>query len=132
MLQATFLDIALIIPGLLATLITLIPGALASLPPGTIESGATAVFGLLLMTILYTSLSLVLGITPNKIPFISQAVQDCMPTLDMFDKNGQFNPRYICDEKKKMDDQKKSRKGLNRLPQTNNVPQDWCSKCPRP
>jgi Chloroplast import apparatus Tic20-like/EF-hand domain pair len=107
MLQATFLDIALVIPGLLATLISLIPGASTSLPPGTIESGATAVFGLLLMTILYTSVSSVLGITPDKIPFISQAVQDRMPTLDMFDENGQFIPRYIRDEKKRMDDEKK-------------------------
>jgi hypothetical protein len=110
MLQATFLDIALVIPGLLATLITLIPGASASLPPGTIESGATAVFGLLLMTILYTSVSSVLGITPDKIPFISQAVQDRMPTLDMLDENGQFIPRYIRDEKKRMDDEKNKNK----------------------
>jgi hypothetical protein len=91
--QAVFVDIALLLPGLLAAATGFIAsGAGLEIPPGVTELGSDAVFGAVLLTIAYASVSSVLGITPDKIPFISQAVEDRMPTIDMFDENGRFSP----------------------------------------
>ena len=81
-------------PGLLAALYGLIGQAAGfSLPPGVTEIGSDAMFATLLATIGYASISSLLGQAPNKIPFISEAVEARMPTVDMFDKEGRFNPR---------------------------------------
>ena len=94
MQQAIYLDIALFFPGLLAALYGLIGQAAGfSLPPGVTEIGSDAMFATLLATIGYASISSLLGQAPNKIPFISEAVEARMPTVDMFDKEGRFNPR---------------------------------------
>ena len=88
MQQAIFLDIALFFPGLIAALLTLVtPG---TIPPALTELGDNALFLILLATVGYSAVSSLLGIEPNKIPFISQAVLSRMPTVDMFDENGRF------------------------------------------
>mmetsp|Transcript_8159 Transcript_8159/g.12133 ORF Transcript_8159/g.12133 Transcript_8159/m.12133 type:complete len:415 (-) Transcript_8159:441-1685(-) len=92
--QSIFVDLALILPGLLTGVFAvLLPTLGVALPSNFAELGADAVFYLLLATLAYCSISSLLGITPDKIPFISQAVIDRMPTIDMFDENGRFVPR---------------------------------------
>ena len=98
--QAIYLDVALFFPGLLATVVTLLGraanggGELAAasslVPPQIAELGADAVFLTMAATIAYCVGSSLLGITPDKIPIMSQAVQDRMLTKDMFDENGRF------------------------------------------
>jgi hypothetical protein len=107
MQQAIFVDIALFFPGLLAALYSLIAQAFGNaLPPSVTEIGTDAIFGLLLITIAYASISSLLGITPDKIPILSKAVNDRMPTVDMFDEQGRFNPRRrLNEEEKKKNDE---------------------------
>ena len=96
--QAIYLDVALFFPGLLATLLTVIGnvtgngGALDGglIPPQIAELGADAVFLTMVATIAYCVGSSLLGKTPDKIPIMSQAVQDRMLTKEMFDENGNF------------------------------------------
>jgi hypothetical protein len=104
MQQAIFVDIALFLPSLLFAATGLIASNTGfEIPPGVIELGSDAVFGALLLTIAYTSVSSVLGITPDKIPFISQAVEDRMPNIDMFDENGKFSPPEMRNGEKEDD-----------------------------
>jgi hypothetical protein len=104
MQQAIFVDIALFLPGLLAAATGLIAsGAGFELPPGVTELGSDAVFGALLLTIAYASVSSALGITPDKIPFLSREVEKRMPTIDMFDENGRFSPPERQDGEKEDD-----------------------------
>jgi Ca2+-binding EF-hand superfamily protein len=101
MQQAIFLDIALFFPGLIAALYALIGQAAGfSLPPAVTEIGSDVMFVILLTTIGYATVSSLLGQTPNKIPFISEAVEARMPTVDMFDDQGRFNPRRKKDDDK--------------------------------
>lgn len=91
MQQAIFLDIALFVPGLLAFLY----GAAASnlplnLPAEAVEYGSDAVVIAMLASVAYASASSLLGKTPDKIPFVSQAAEDRTLTRDMFDDEGQF------------------------------------------
>jgi hypothetical protein len=100
MQQAIFLDIALFFPGLLAALSTLVfSGAGASISPVVTQISSDVVFGGLVLAIVYCSASSLLGIPPNKIPFISQLVEDRTLSLDMFDADGQFVPRQMREEK---------------------------------
>ncbi|CAJ1937157.1 unnamed protein product [Cylindrotheca closterium] len=104
MQQAIFLDIALFFPGLIgAAYSLLLANSGATLPPILTELGSDIIFGSLLITIAYCSISSLLGETPNKIPLISQAAEDRMPTIDMFDDSGRFVPRDMRedDEEKK-------------------------------
>jgi hypothetical protein len=103
MQQAIFLDIALFFPGLIAAVVGLIGGG--NLPPAFTEITNDVVFGTLLLTVAYASISSLLGITPDKIPLISQAVEDRMPTVDMFDDQGRYIPREM--RKTKDEDQDK-------------------------
>jgi hypothetical protein len=90
--QAIFVDIALFFPGLLAAATGFIAsGAGFEIPPGVTELGSDAIFGALLVTIAYASVSSALGITPDKVPFLSKAVENRMPTTEMFDEI--FSPR---------------------------------------
>jgi hypothetical protein len=90
--QAVSVDIALFLPGLLAAATGFIAlGAGFEIPPGVTELGSDAVFGAVLLAIGYSIVSSALAITPDKIPFISQAVKDRMPTIDMLDENGRFS-----------------------------------------
>ena len=95
MQQAIFIDIALFFPGLLGGLI----GALnLNFPTAISELSTDAIFVSLLLVLGYCSVSSLFGATPDKLPFISQAVNDRMPTIDMFDDNGQFVPRQFREE----------------------------------
>lgn len=96
MQQSIFLDIALFFPGLIGALIVGIGGAAGfQIDDSVSQLSSTAIFGLLVLTVLYASISSLLGITPDKIPFISRAVEDRMPTTDMFDDQGRFIPRSM-------------------------------------
>lgn len=106
MQQAIFIDIALFFPGLIgAAYSLLLANSGATLPSFFTELASDFIFGSLLITIAYCSISSLLGKTPNMIPLISQAAEDRMPTIDMFDDNGRFLPREERgdeeDEKKK-------------------------------
>jgi len=93
--QAIYIDFALFFPSLLTALIAGV-GSVAGfqIPQGLNQAGDTAIFVALLLTVAYASISSgLLGIKPDKIPFISQAVEDRMPTIDMFDDEGRFIPR---------------------------------------
>ena len=91
---AIFIDIALFFPGLIgAAYSLLLANSGATLPSILTELGSDIIFGSLLITIAYCSISSLLGKAPNKIPIISQAVEDRMPTIDMFDDNGRFIPK---------------------------------------
>jgi len=106
MQQAIFLDIALFFPGLLAGLYALLGSGLGlQLPPAVTELGTDAVFFTMVAAVAYASVSSLLGITPDKLPIISQAVIDRMPSLDMFDEQGRFIPSRMRDEDK--DDEEK-------------------------
>jgi len=99
MQQAIFIDIALFFPGLIgAAYSLLLANSGARLPPFLTELGSDIIFGSLLITIAYCSISSLLGQTPNKIPIISQAAEDRMPTIDMFDDSGRFIPREMRED----------------------------------
>ncbi len=100
MQQAIFLDIALFFPGLVGALLGLLAsGAGVQLPSIVAELGSDLIFGTLLVAVTYASISSLLGITPNKIPGVSQAVEDRMPSVDMFDDEGRFVPRQLREKK---------------------------------
>jgi Chloroplast import apparatus Tic20-like len=106
MQQAIFLDIALFFPGLIGALATLVaPG---SIPVSLSAVGSNVIFVTLLIVLAYTTISSLLGITPNKIPLISENVENRMPTVDMFDAKGNFLPRAEREKKreKKRDENK--------------------------
>jgi hypothetical protein len=91
MQQAIYLDVALFVPGVLA----LLYGAAASnlplnLPTEVIEYGSDGVVLAMIATIAYASASSLLGKTPDKLPFMSQATQDRMISPEMFDEEGRF------------------------------------------
>ena len=107
MQQAIFLDIALFFPSLIGAVFGVIAtGAGVQLPAAFTELGSDVLFGTLLLTIAYASISSLLGQTPNKIPIISKAVEDRMPTFDSFDASGRLIPRNQRENKGK-DDEKK-------------------------
>lgn len=103
MQQAIFLDIALFFPGLLSGLIGLLAGgANVKLPDIVVQASTDAIFFTLVAAIFYSTASSLLGIEPNKIPLISKAVDDRMPSIDMFDitPEGRIVPRVRDDDKK--------------------------------
>ncbi|KAL3927276.1 MAG: hypothetical protein SGARI_005368, partial [Bacillariaceae sp.] len=101
MQQAIFLDIALFFPGLLAAAISVIGGG--NVPAAFTEVTNDVVFFTMLLALAYSSISSLLGVAPDKIPLVSQAVEDRMPTVDMFDDEGRFIPR---EEREKNDEKK--------------------------
>jgi hypothetical protein len=112
MQQAIFLDIALFFPGLIAAVAALIFSASQSpIPAAVSELSYDVIFGVFLLTVGYAVVSSLLGVTPNKIPLISEAVEQRMPTAEMFDELGRFIPREMGDNKEKKDkDDKKDEK----------------------
>jgi Chloroplast import apparatus Tic20-like/EF-hand domain pair len=100
MQQAIYLDIALVIPGLIGAVIEIVGGGKTS--PALFELGSDAIFGLILLTIGYTTISSLLGVTPDKIPLISPAANARIPSIDMFDADGRFDPSRT----RKKDDEK--------------------------
>ena len=112
MQQAIFLDIALFFPGLLAGLLGLIlGGANIELPAIVTQISTDAIFVTLLAALGYSAASSLFGIEPNKLPFISNAVNDRMPSVDMFDIDSEGNifakPREREEKDEKDDDKKK-------------------------
>lgn len=107
MQQAIFLDIALFFPGLIAAIFTLFLSGV-EIPPSVAEIGSDALFVTLIAAIGYSMVSSILGIIPDKIPIISQAALDRMPTLDWFDDQGRFIPREAREQKK--EDEKTDKK----------------------
>lgn len=92
--QAIFLDIALIIPGILGGVSgVLIPYLGLEVPPFVSIYASTFTFFLFSAAIIYSLVSSVSGITPDKIPFVSERVEIRVPTADMFDEQGQLIPR---------------------------------------
>jgi hypothetical protein len=107
MQQAVNLDIALFVPGLIATLSTLVGGGLGlQIPAGIAEIGSDAVFVALVATIGYSVTSSLLGVAPDKIPGISDSVTRRMPSIDMFDAEGNFVPPTLEDNQNKDEEQK--------------------------
>jgi hypothetical protein len=114
MQQAIYLDISLFFPGLLSGLIGLLLGqANVVLDPTLVQVSTDAIFVTLLAALAYCTASSLFGITPNKIPFISTAVDNRMPTVDMFDIDSEGNifakPKEPEEEKEK-DDKDKDKK----------------------
>ena len=110
MQQAIFLDVALFVPGLLATLTAAASSTLGfQLPAGLGEIGSDAVFLTLLATVAYATVSSLLGATPDKVPFLSKAVNDRLPSIDvsMFDSEGRFDPRKLTGDDDEKDEKKK-------------------------
>lgn len=100
MQQAIYLDIALFFPSLISALYAIVSGPTGfQLPASVTELGSDAMFFTLLLTIGYATVSSLLGKTPNQIPIISNAVENRMPSADMFDDQGRFNPRNRKDDK---------------------------------
>ena len=109
MQQAIYFDIALFLPGLIASINGLVLSGLGvQIPEGLSQLGSDAVFVTLLAGIGYAVVSSLLGITPDKVPIISNTVNERIPTIDMFDAEGRFiGPnRDAIDDKKKDDDKK--------------------------
>jgi hypothetical protein len=67
------------------------------------ELFSDVIFGTLLLTLLYCTISSLLGKEPSNIPIISQSVKQRMPTIDMFDDSGRFVPFKKDDEDEKSD-----------------------------
>ena len=111
MQQAIFLDIALFIPGLITALTAAAASGLdLQIPAGLGEFSSDAVFFALLATIGYSTVSSVLGETPDKVPFISNAVNNRLPSVDdLLDSDGKFDVKKLKekqDEMNKKDDRK--------------------------
>jgi len=86
MQQAIYIDISLFFISLVTAVFSFALSAMgATLNPDLIEFGQDAVFVLLLVTVTYCIGSSILGMEPNKVPFISQRVSDRMPSIDDFD-----------------------------------------------
>ena len=92
MQQAIFIDIALFFPGLLTALLGFIlGGSNVQIPAIVTQFSTDTIFVTLLAVLGYCTVSSILGITPNKVPIVSTAVDDRMPTVDMFDIDSEGN-----------------------------------------
>jgi Chloroplast import apparatus Tic20-like len=85
--QAILVDVGLIVPGLLSGIAAvIIPYFGVTLSPEITLITSTATFGFFLVLITYACLSSLAGVTPNKIPLISERVEKRMPKMsDLFD-----------------------------------------------
>jgi hypothetical protein len=111
MQQAIFLDIALFAPGLIAAVASAASSGLnLQIPPGIGELSSDVVFFTLLAAIGYSTVSSLTGNTPDKLPFISDAVKNRVPSIeDFLDEDGRFDTSLIrknVDADKKSDDDK--------------------------
>jgi hypothetical protein len=106
MQQAIYLDIALFIPALLGALVQLVgSGTGVQFPPILAEYGSDALLAAMVLSVTYASVSSLLGVTPDKLPVISEAVDRRMPTFEIMDEQGNFLSREERD--KRRDDSKK-------------------------
>lgn len=89
--QAIFLDIGLIVPGLLGGIGTVgLPYLGVAVPENVSAALSTLTFVLFSSLILYSCASSLLGQTPNKIPYVSERVELRVPTANMFDEEGRL------------------------------------------
>ena len=99
MQQAIFLDVFLFIPGFIASVGALVLNGLGvTIPAIAAQIGNDAIFVTLVAAIGYSVVSSLLGITPDKIPGVSDQVNARIPTLDMFDEQGRFTPKNPTDK----------------------------------
>jgi hypothetical protein len=98
MQQAIYVDIALIFPSLIAGLVALV--ANGQIPEGVTALGSDAIVLSIFAVCAYASVSSLLGVEPNKIPFISEAVNARMPSIEMFDQEGRFTGKKNDEDKK--------------------------------
>jgi len=89
MKQALFLDVAILVPGITAGLLGAVGSGL-TLPAGelVLELLNDAVVLGTLVTVAYASVSSLLGVTPDQVPWVSQAANRRMVTRDMFRQEG--------------------------------------------
>jgi len=102
MQQSIYIDIALFFPSLLAAIGSLALNSLgAPIPKEVGEFGFDAVFLTLIITLAYCTVSSLLGVTPDKLPVISKAVNDRLPSIESFNE---FNRVNTSKDKEKNDD----------------------------
>jgi hypothetical protein len=102
MQQAIYLDVFLFIPGFIASVGALVLNGLGvTVPQIFSQVGQDAIFISLIAAIGYSVISSLLGVIPDKIPGISEQVNNRIPTLDMFDDQGRFIPKNPDDKDKK-------------------------------
>jgi len=100
--QAIYLDIMLILAGFVGGVL----GTVGIHFPILVDAlGCSALFLTTLAVLGYASVSSLLGVTPDKIPFISETVTNRLPppieTLEFDIKTGQFQPKEKKEEDKK-------------------------------
>jgi len=103
MQQAIYLDVALFVPAFIASIYSFIIKGIGGvqLPEITTQISSDVIFVMLIAAIGYTVGSSLLGATPDKIPVISNYVDQRMPTVDMLDDNGQFVPPQVREQMEK-------------------------------
>ena len=103
--QAILLDIALVVPGILGGMGKVISPDLGDSPPAIVV-GSTITFFVISVPILYSIASSLAGITPDKIPLISERVENRVPTAAMFDEEGRLIPREERERRKRENEEK--------------------------
>ena len=77
--------IGMFIPAFLYGLIgTILNANSISIPEGVLELAADSIFITLVLALTYCAGSSLLGVTPDKLPLISESIKNRMPTVDMF------------------------------------------------
>ena len=105
--QAIFLDIALIVPGIVGGVSgILLPYLGVEIPPAVAVYASTGTFFIFSAAIIYSLVCSVSGITPDKLPFISERVENRVPTADMFDEEGRYIPREEREQRKREKDRR--------------------------
>jgi hypothetical protein len=69
-----------------------------------------AIFATLMATLAYSTISSLLGVMPDKLPVVSEAAGDRMPSIDvsMFDSKGRSDPSSkLSEDDEKKNEQKK-------------------------
>ena len=89
MQQSIFLDIALFFPSLVTWVIGIVMGGMKTELQAVVQLGIDAIC-VSLLALGYCTVSSILGVTPDKLSIISQAVSSRMPSVDIFtfDKDG--------------------------------------------
>ena len=101
MQQAIFVDIALFFPGILFGLSSAVfPASGNNIPANILELPSNVVFGVLLATLAYCTVSSLGGKEPNKLPILSKAVLQRVPTLDMMLAQDMDKPKGDDDDDK--------------------------------
>jgi len=112
MQQAIYLDVALFLPAFLASIYTFVVKGIGGvqLPEVATQIGSDLIFVTLILIIFYSVGSSLLGITPDKLPAISDYTNKRMPTLDMLDEEGRFMPPQMREEEQKKKDAEDKKK----------------------